>query len=63
MSFDYDKIKFNEDGTVDATITFPKGEWVYGYILSFGESVRVLGPKEIIDNIKDVLSKTLKNYL
>ena len=59
----YEDIKHNEDGTVEATISFPKGEWVYGHILSFGESVRVLGPKEIIDNIKDVLSKTLKNYL
>lgn len=60
--FGYENIKHNEDGTVEATISFPKGEWVYGYILSFGHFVEVLGPQDIRDEIKERLYSALKVY-
>lgn len=60
--FGYENIKHNEDGTVEVIISFPKGEWVYGYILSFGHFVEVLEPQDIRDEIKERLCSALKFY-
>ena len=59
----YENIKHNEDGTVEATISFPKGEWVYGHILSFGHLVEVLEPEDFREEIKKRLGLTLKIYI
>jgi len=59
----YEDIKHNEDGTVDATISFPKGEWVYGHILSFGHLVQVLEPEDFREEIKKRLRLALKIYI
>lgn len=58
----YEAIKHNEDGTVEATISFPKGEWVYGHILSFGHLVEVLEPGDLREKIKERLSLALNIY-
>lgn len=60
--FNYESIKHNEDGTVEAIISFPEGEWVYGYILSFGDYVKVLEPEEVKIVIKERMEKALKYY-
>lgn len=60
--FSYENIKQNEDGTVEATKTFPKGDWVYGYILSFGSLAEVLEPEDIRTKIRELLKDTLKIY-
>ncbi len=61
---DYDEgcIKRNPDGTYDVTVTFPEDEWVYGYILSFGNSVEVLEPPHIRDIVRQRLQKALDFY-
>jgi predicted DNA-binding transcriptional regulator YafY len=58
----YEDIKHNEDGTIEATISFPKGEWVYGYILSFGHLVEVLEPADLREEIKERLHLALNIY-
>lgn len=58
----YEDIKHNEDGTIEATISFPKGEWVYGHILSFGHLVEVLEPEDFREEIKERLRLALKVY-
>lgn len=60
--FGYENITHHEDGTVEASITFPKGKWVYGYILSFGKYVQVIEPKDIREKIKEELDLALKIY-
>jgi len=60
--FSYENIKQNEDGTVEATKTFPKGDWVYGYILSFGPLAEVLEPEDVRERVKELLSEMLKSY-
>lgn len=60
--FNYESIKHNEDGTVEAIISFPEGEWVYGYILSFGDYVKVLEPEKVKIVIKERMEKALKYY-
>jgi predicted DNA-binding transcriptional regulator YafY len=61
---DYDegRIVRNPDGTYDVTVTFPEDEWVYGYILSFGNSVEVLEPPHIRDIIRERIQKALAFY-
>ncbi|MHC1683822.1 MAG: helix-turn-helix transcriptional regulator [Clostridiaceae bacterium] len=60
--FRYENIKHNEDGTVEATTTFPKGDWIYGYILSFGPLAEVLEPEDMRTEIKELLNTTLNIY-
>ncbi|MGP7818596.1 helix-turn-helix transcriptional regulator [Niallia sp. 01092] len=52
-----------EDGSFTATITFPENEWLYGYILSYGQNAEVLEPKHVKEIIKSKYEKGLKKYL
>ncbi len=61
--YDEEKIHKNEDGTCDVTAEYPEDEWVYGYILSFGSSVRVLSPESLKKIISDKLKDAMKYYL
>lgn len=60
--FDQDKIIDNQDGTYDVSIEFPENEWLYGYILSFGNSVEVIEPKYIRDIVLNKIKETIKLY-
>lgn len=61
--FDEDSIIKNEDGSFIVTESYPQGEWIYGYILSFGFNVEVLEPLHIREGIKERLKKALNIYL
>lgn len=61
--FEKENISKNENGDFIVEVEYPENEWVYGYILSFGEYVKVLSPKYAKDIIKKRLEKTIKNYL
>jgi len=52
-----------EDGSFIAEIIYPKGDWIFSYISSFGEDCEVLSPKEVRLDVKRKLQNTLKNYL
>ncbi len=60
--FDEKVIVRNKDNTYDVTVTFPEDEWVYGYILSFGNYVEVLEPQHIKDIIITRMKEALKIY-
>lgn len=55
-------IEILEDGNFLVRVVFPLDEWVYGLILSFGASVKVLEPLEIQQEIKKRISDMQKNY-
>ena len=61
--FESKEITKKEDGNFIIKVKYPENEWVYGYILSFGEHIKVLSPMKAKNIIKDKLEKTLKNYL
>ncbi len=61
--FENDEISKKEDGNFIVKVEYPESDWIYGYILSFGENIKVLSPKKAKSIIKDKLEKTLKNYL
>ena len=61
--FEDNEINKKDDGSFIINIEYPENEWVYGYILSFGEYVKVLSPERVRRTIKDKIEKILKNYL
>jgi len=61
--FESKEITKKENGNFIIKVKYPENEWVYGYILSFGEHIKVLSPIKAKNIIKDKLEKTLKNYL
>lgn len=61
--FESREITKKEDGNFIVNVEYPENEWVYGYILSFGEYAKVLKPDYAKTVIKEKLQKTLKNYL
>ena len=44
-------------------IQMPLDDWVYGYLLSFGENVAVISPKFVRDELYKKLQNSIKNYL
>ena len=61
--FENSEILKKENGNFIVKVEYPENEWVYGYILSFGEHIKVIAPNRAKNIIKDKLEKTLKNYL
>jgi predicted DNA-binding transcriptional regulator YafY len=60
--YNEDRITRNQDGTYDVTVRFPEDEWVYGYIMSFGDRVEVLEPPHIRKIIRERLQKAANFY-
>ena len=60
--YEEENIKKNDDGTYDVSVSYPKGQWVYDHILSYGSSVKVLEPNYIKEEIVNILNKTLELY-
>lgn len=60
--FDEECISQNEDGSFEIIVSYPENEWVYGYIMSFGNFAEVLEPERIRDIITGRLEETLKIY-
>lgn len=55
-------IEILEDGNFIVRVAYPLDEWVYGLILSFGASAKVLEPLEIRQEIKKRIADMQKNY-
>jgi len=61
--FDEGVISKKEDGSFTVNIAFPEDEWVYGYIMSFGDYAEVIQPKHIRETIRRKLQESLKKYI
>lgn len=60
--FDEDQVAKHEDGSFTVTVTYPEDEWVYGFVLSFGEYIEVLEPERIRNVLREKLHKSLEKY-
>jgi predicted DNA-binding transcriptional regulator YafY len=60
--FDDSFIARNDDGSFNVEVVFPEDEWVYGYIMSFGNFVEVLEPEHIRKIITDRMKQALLFY-
>lgn len=56
---------FRSDGASDGFLihtAYPPGDWIYGFILSYGAHIQVLEPVFLREEIKRRLKKALENY-
>lgn len=60
--FDEKAIVKNKDGSFDVTTSLPKGDWIYNYILSFGNTIEVLEPEKVGQVIVAKLENMIKKY-
>lgn len=61
--FESEGISKNRNGDFVVKAEYPENEWVWGYVLSFGEYAKVLSPKRAREIIKGKLKKSLGKYL
>ena len=61
--FRKENINQKENGDFIIKVEYPENDWVYGYILSFGEHIKVISPEYVKNRIKEKLQKSIKNYL
>ncbi len=60
--FDHRLVQKNKDGSFSVTVKYIEDGWVYGYLLSFGEDVRVVSPQHIRDILKEKAKKIVSLY-
>jgi predicted DNA-binding transcriptional regulator YafY len=60
--FDDSYILQNDDDSFTLEVALPDGEWIYGYILSFGALVEVLEPEHVKMSIMERMRQSLKIY-
>lgn len=61
--FPVEDIFANGDGSLTVKTSIPFSDWIYGYIMSFGEHVEVLEPAELKNEIRNKCEKVLRKYL
>lgn len=60
--FREEEISKNKDGNFKIRVEYPENDWIYGYILSFGENIKVVSPKWVREKIKGKLKASIQNY-
>ena len=61
--FDEEDIKILSSGDFIVSINCPVDDWLYGLILSFGPSAKVVSPEFVKEECINRAQKILKNYL
>jgi predicted DNA-binding transcriptional regulator YafY len=61
--FDEEDIEKQPDGSYIVVTTWPEDDWVYGWILSFGEYIEVLEPEHMRGIIREKAEKIAGKYL
>ena len=61
-TFDEQFICQNIDGSYDLTVQIPEEEWIYGYVLSFGNYAEVLEPERIREEIRTRAKEVFEKY-
>ena len=60
---EFEDYKELEDGSFLVEMSFPGGEWLFYYLLGFGQALEVLEPAEVREQLKGELEKMLEKYL
>lgn len=61
--FEKENITKMLNGDFLVNVEFPENDWVYGYILSFGEEAKVISPEYVKNRIIQKLKRNLREYL
>ncbi len=60
--FDEQSITKNADGSFEVNVTMPNDHWLYGYLLSFGDTAEVLEPQSVRDELVKITDKIKFRY-
>ena len=60
--FDTSSITKLENGDFIVQMEIPLNDWVYGYLLSFGENIKVISPDDVKRIVKEKVEKMIINY-
>ncbi|NWO18119.1 YafY family protein [Leptotrichia sp. oral taxon 223] len=60
--FPEENISKMENGNFEVIMEYPENEWVYGYLLSFGEYLKVKEPERIKKILFEKIEKMKENY-
>ena len=60
--FPKESIKKQKNGNFTVIVEYPEGDWIDSFILSFGETIKIIKPDSIKNRIKNKLEKSLRNY-
>lgn len=60
---EFDNYTVEPDGSFIIQTRFPLGDWLFPYIVSYGNACEVLEPLDVRETIKQELQKTINNYL
>ena len=60
--FEENMVEKQPDGSFIITVTYPEDNWVYGYVLSFGEYADVLEPTHLCEIINSKAQQISKKY-
>jgi len=60
--FDEDEIKEQPDGGYIVTLPWREGDWVHGFVLSYGEYMKVIAPACLRDAVKNRVKKIYERY-
>lgn len=60
--FSDENITYNDDGTYSVTMQIPLDNWIFSYILSFGDDVDVLAPQGLRDELAILADKIKDKY-
>ena len=61
-TFDESVVRQTKDGKLKVNISVPEDEWLYEFLMSFGENVYILSPQRIAGELKERYKKALKNF-
>ena len=60
--FDYEKITENDDGTITVNVNLPHDNWIYSFLLSFGNKVEVLEPASVKSELVAMANSIIDSY-
>lgn len=60
--FEEHEIKSNEDGSFTVSLNYPKDEWLYGMIMSFGNHAKVISPESLKSEVANRFKEAYENY-
>ena len=60
--FEPDLISVREDGMLKVTIPLPDDDWIYSWLLSFGDEVEIVAPEQVRRKFLDTVGKIKKKY-
>ena len=60
--FGEENLRACDDGRIETTVTFPADEWIFSFLLSFGDEIEVIAPAHVREEFLKKLKKIVSSY-